>query len=251
MFKINIFLILLSCFLFVVWLLRQTEEVTPPSALTPLPLQSSEEPEIPASSDHNTFSEEEKKSNFFPLAMNPLPQIAEGSPEDCEITEQDIKTRYPLLSHFAELQEKRQKYFHEFYKEEFKKSRESKEQLFLYSVASTISFNLPVLLSAEQEMKTLDNDGVLLIRETLQALNYEYTKLLEDFTSDLLTKRMLNTKARELFQDYEHQITDHLNWRQNRELMKIIIKNGKRIQALDLEREAQMKNTKLLPFSEK
>jgi hypothetical protein len=250
MFKINIFLILLSCFLFVFWLLRQAEEVTP-SAIVPLPLQSSEEPKISTSSDHNTFSEEEKKSNFFPLAMNPLPQIAEGNPEDCETTEQDIKTRYPLLSHFAELQEKQYKDFHGFSKEEFKKSRESKEQLFLYSVASTISSSLPVLLSAEQEMKTLDNDGVLLIRETLQALNYEYTKLLEDFTSDLLSKRMLNTKARELFEDYEYQITDHLNWRQNRELMKKIIKNGKRIQALDLEREAQMKNTKLLPLSEK
>jgi hypothetical protein len=212
MLKINIFFVtvifVIFCWVFVQKLKENPTKKTSSST--------SEISEIKESQKMVKETAQSSSSTEEPLPSIPqeLSETLSTSPKTTEIPEKFLK--YPYTSKILQKIEEKQKDFFQYLKNP-PHEKENKEEYFFYVLS--LSTPLYTLLTAEENMKTLDSQGKLLLHERISTLNEEYRKLLEDFKADRISKESIVEHSLKMMAD-THEFKNKLTKDQKEEFNK-------------------------------
>jgi uncharacterized tellurite resistance protein B-like protein len=219
MFKINITLIILLLVLFLAFFLQRSKVSSIKKGSLPELLEIKALQEAKAEPQQPSSPSETEKRLLFPSTLAPLKK-AEALEESCE-SEEAENSKYPFTSKILKILKERQKeknFLLFMQNHPYKKG--NLEERFFYDIAVSAPPAVYTILTAEEEMKTLDPDGKILIRETIYALNHEYHKLFEDLKSQLIPKSEITLESDKIISQYTLHLIRNLKRSQRKELVE-------------------------------
>jgi hypothetical protein len=226
MFKINVFLILFLLTSFFIWLLTKEQEQaqTIPSLRPAVPENIEKESILETSQKPSPSTEIEDVPKSLPSESHPSTTIS--SIKNAQSTTATPFLSKELLLSYLEYQKDPFPYMKNFPKND-------KRAIFLYKLS--MSSTLYILLTAQEEMKSLDEKGKESIAETIFALDQGYSKIFDNYNSDILKDKDLRVSLKTLQDQALKTLKSKLTRELQRDLEERIHEEHEKVSDLILE----------------